>query len=309
MFGITLVTFFVIQLAQIKPAVVSSELNPKISASARERIHKLYGFDKPVIIRYFEWVKRTLLLDFGKSFVDGRPVIKRISDRLPVTLGIQLISLVLIFVIGIPIGVWSAIREDSPLDHLISVFLFIWFSVPTFWLALIAMDIFGVQLRVLPVSGIRSLDFRYLTFLGKIWDIAHHLILPVCVGVAGSLVGISRYTRSQMCEAIHQDYVRTARSKGLPENIVIYKHALKNALLPIITIIGLSLPGLIGGSVIFESIFAIPGMGRLFFDSVMAGDVPTIMGILTLGSVLTLVGNLLSDILYAVVDPRIRVGE
>jgi len=170
------------------------------------------------------------------------------------------------------------------------------------------MSLFGISLGWLPVSGITSLDFEYLGALGKVLDVAWHLVLPVSIAAFGSLAGISRYMRTSMIGAIEQDYIRTARAKGLPESQVIYKHALRNALLPVITILGLSVPGLIGGSVIFESIFAIPGMGRLFYESVMARDYPTIMGVLSIGAILTLMGNFLADIAYSYADPRIRVA-
>jgi peptide/nickel transport system permease protein len=171
------------------------------------------------------------------------------------------------------------------------------------------MRLFGVNLGWLPLSGLKSLEYDYLSPLAKLWDLVRHLILPVFVSGFGGLAGISRYMRTSMVSVLGEDYVRTARAKGLRERGVIYTHALRNAILPIVTILGLSIPGLIGGSVIFESIFAIPGMGRLFFDSVMARDYPVIMGILVIGAVLTLLGNLIADIAYCYVDPRIRLGQ
>jgi peptide/nickel transport system permease protein len=175
-----------------------------------------------------------------------------------------------------------------------------------FWLALLLMMFFGVKLHILPISGIKSLNYYSLSFFGKLLDLSKHLVLPVFVSAFGGIAGISRYMRSSMLEVIRQDYITTARAKGLPENRVIYRHALRNALLPIITILGLSVPGLIGGSVIFEQIFSIPGMGRLFWMSVMQRDYPLIMGLLTIGAFLTLLGNMLADLCYALVDPRIR---
>jgi peptide/nickel transport system permease protein len=169
------------------------------------------------------------------------------------------------------------------------------------------MDLVGVRWGWLPISGIKSLEFEKFGFFEKVLDIARHLLLPVLVSAFGSLAGISRYMRSNMLNVLKQDYIRTARAKGLAEKDVIYKHALKNALLPVVTILGLSVPGLIGGSVIFESIFSIPGMGRLFYESVMARDYPVIMGVLVIGAVLTLLGNLLADVSYAAVDPRIKL--
>ncbi len=213
----------------------------------------------------------------------------------------------MILLIGITIGVSSAVREGSFHDRAMTVFVFIGFAVPTFWLSLILMDFIGVRWGILPISGIKSLEFEKFGNFEKIIDMSKHLILPVFVSAFGGLAGISRYMRSSMSNVLKQDYIRTARAKGLREKEVLYKHALKNALLPVVTILGLSVPGLIGGSVIFESIFSIPGMGRLFYESVMARDYPVIMGVLVIGAVLTLLGNLLADISYAAVDPRIKL--
>ena len=199
-------------------------------------------------------------------------------------------------------------KRGSLIDRASTVFAFAGFSVPEFWLALLLMSFFGIHLGWLPISGIASLDFEYYGIFGKIADVAKHIALPVFISAFGALAGISRYMRSSMIGVIHQDYIRTARAKGLKESDVIYKHALKNALLPVITLVGLSIPGLIGGSVIFESIFAIPGMGRLFYESVMARDYPTIMGVLSIGAILTLLGNLTADIAYSFADPRIRIS-
>ncbi|MDD5136714.1 MAG: ABC transporter permease [Candidatus Omnitrophica bacterium] len=308
-FGITLISFFVIHLAPGKPTDVDTSMNPKISYESRSRLEKLYGFDKPVHVQYLNWLKRFATFDFGRSYVDGRPVSDKIMERIPVTLLINVSSMILILGIGIPMGVLSAVRRGSFLDKSTTVAAFIGFSVPEFWLALLLMSLFAITLGWLPISGLKSLDFEYYSLAGKMLDVARHLILPVSIAAFGSLAGISRYMRTAMVGVIHQDYIRTARAKGLTEHAVIYKHALKNALLPVITILGLSIPGLIGGSVIFESIFAIPGMGRLFYESVMARDYSTIMGVLSVGAMLTLLGNLLADIAYSYADPRIRITE
>jgi peptide/nickel transport system permease protein len=209
-------------------------------------------------------------------------------------------------VVAVPIGILSAVRRNSLFDQATTVFVFLGFATPSFWLALLLMDFLGVRLGIFPIAGIKSLGYEYLSFGGRIWDMVHHLILPVFVSAFGGLAGFSRYMRSTMLDVIRQDYILTARAKGLSERVVIYKHALRNALLPVITILGLAVPGLIGGSVIFETIFAIPGMGKLFYDGVMMRDYPLIMGILVIGAGLTLLGNLLADIGYALADPRIR---
>ncbi len=304
--GITIITFTVIHLAPGKPTDLETQFNPKVSMEARERIAHLYGLDKPLHIQYIDWLRRLICFDFGTSFVDSRPVIKKIAERIPITLGINLASMILILLIGVSIGVTSAVKEGSFYDRFMTVFVFIGFAIPTFWLSLILMDLVGVRWGLLPVSGIKSLEFEKFGFFEKVIDITRHLILPVFVSAFGGLAGISRYMRSNMVGVLKQDYIRTARAKGLKEKDVIYKHALKNALLPVVTILGLSVPGLIGGSVIFESIFSIPGMGRLFYESVMARDYPVIMGVLVIGAVLTLIGNLLADVSYRAVDPRIK---
>ncbi len=305
--GITLLSFFILHLAPGKPTDVLAELNPKITPEARARLEKYYGLDKPVIVQYLMWLKRVVKLDFGESFsTDRRPVWEKIKEKIPITLIINVLSMLLIFLIAIPIGVTSATRQYSAYDKITTVVVFIGFAMPGFWLALLLMMLFGVKLHILPISGIRSLNYDSLSFFGKLLDLSKHLVLPVFVSAFGGIAGISRYMRSSMLEVIRQDYITTARAKGLPENRVIYRHALRNALLPIITILGLSVPGLIGGSVIFEQIFSIPGMGRLFWMSVMQRDYPLIMGLLTIGAFLTLLGNMLADLCYALVDPRIR---
>jgi len=305
--GITLISFFIIHLAPGKPTDVLADLNPKMTPEARERLEKYYDLDKPIHIQYVVWLKRIAKLDFGDSFsTDRRPVWTKIKERLPITILINSLALVLIFIIAVPIGVSSAVRPYSLYDKITTVIVFIGFAIPTFWLALLLMILFGVNLHWLPISGLKSMGYDNLSFPGKIWDWSQHLILPVTLEAFGGLAGFSRYMRSNMLEVIRQDYITTARAKGLSENKVIYKHAMRNALLPVITLLGLSVPGLIGGSVIFENIFGIPGMGQLFYQAVMMRDYPVIMGILTIGAVLTLVGNLLADIGYALADPRIR---
>lgn len=305
--GITLLSFLIIHLAPGKPTDIMADLNPKITPEARERLEKLYGLDKPVYEQYFIWLKKIVKLDFGESFsADRRPVWDKIKERLPITILINSLSLVLILMIAIPIGISSATHQYSLYDRIMTVLVFLGFAIPTFWLALLLMILFGVNLGWLPISGIKSLNYESLSGIGKAWDWVSHLLLPIFLEAFGGLAGLSRYMRSNMLEVVRQDYITTARAKGLPESKVIYKHALRNALLPIITILGLSVPGLIGGSVIFETIFSIPGMGQLFYTGVITRDYPLIMGILTIGAVLTLIGNLLADIGYAIADPRIR---
>jgi peptide/nickel transport system permease protein len=295
----------VIHLAPGKPTDTQTSMNPKVSYEARLRLEKLYGLDKPVHVQYIDWLKRFVRFDFGRSYLDDRPVSEKIAERIPITLLINFSAIALTLAVGIPLGVISALRRGKLPDRLSTIFAFIGFSAPEFWVALLSMNLFCIILGWLPVSGVASLDFDNLTIIQKILDVAKHLILPVSISAFASIAVISRYMRSEMIGIMGQDYIRTARAKGLDEKTVIYKHALKNALLPIITILGLSVPALIGGSVIFESIFAIPGMGRLFYESVMARDYPVVMGVLSIGAILTLAGNFLADVAYSYADPRI----
>jgi peptide/nickel transport system permease protein len=307
--GITLISFVVIHLAPGTPTDMQTTLNPKASLEAQKRLQELYGLDKPLMVQYWDWLSRLSRLDFGRSFSsDRRPVWDKIKERIGITLGLNLMSLIIILLVAIPIGVIAAYRAHSWFDKGTTLFVFFGFAMPTFWLALLLIMFFGVYLDWLPISGLTSLNFRQFTLWGKIQDLAAHMTLPVLVAAFGGLAGMSRYMRGNMLEVIRQDYIITARAKGLPERVVIFKHALRNALLPVITILGLSVPGLIGGSVIFETIFAIPGMGQLFYGAVMARDYPLVMAELVIGAVLTLMGNMLADVGYALVDPRIRTG-
>lgn len=307
MFGITLITFTVIHLAPGEPVEMQMAMNPKVGKEARERLQKFYGLDKPLHVQYLSWLKQIARLDFGRSFSsDNRPVLDKIKERLPVTLSLNIVALLIEFGLAIPIGVLAAVHRNTVLDKGITVFVFLGFAVPTFWLALLMMYLFGVKLNWLPISGLHTLGYETYSWFGQLLDLSKHLVMPILVASFGSLAGVSRYMRSAMLQVIEQDYITTARAKGLSERVVIWKHALRNALLPLITLVGFSLPGLIGGSVIFETIFSIPGMGQLFYQGVMARDYPVVMGILVIGAFLTLLGNLLADISYALADPRIR---
>ncbi len=307
--GITLITFTVIHLAPGEPVEMQTAMNPKISAQTRQKLREYYGLDKPLYVQYGKWLTRLSKLDFGRSFAsDNRPVIDKIKERIPITLSLNIIALVLEFGLAIPIGILAATHRETLLDRGITIFVFLGFAVPTFWLALLLMYLFGVKFGWLPISGLHSLGSEGFSPVRWLIDMGRHLLLPIAVATFGSLAGLSRYMRANMLEVLGQDYITTARAKGLGERAVIYRHALKNALLPVITLLGFSLPGLIGGSVIFETIFAIPGMGQLFYMGVMARDYPLVMGILVIGAFLTLVGNLLADLCYALADPRIRHG-
>ncbi|MFP4168478.1 MAG: ABC transporter permease [Desulfonatronovibrionaceae bacterium] len=306
--GITVLSFWVIHLAPGTPTDMQTTMNPMAGAAARAKLEKIYGLDEPIYVQYANWLSRVVRLDFGRSMSgDHRPVWDKIKERLPLTLSINIISMILILGLSIPIGVYSALYQDSWFDRTMTVLVFIGFAVPGFWLALLLMLWLGIYLPLFPISGLTSLGFEQMGFWGKCWDLARHLALPVFVFTITGLAGMSRYMRTSMLEVLRQDYILTARAKGLPMHTVVFKHALKNALLPVITILGLSVPTLIGGSVIIESVFALPGLGKLFYEAVMARDYPLVMGNLVLGALLTLVGNLLADFAYSLADPRIRI--
>ena len=308
--GITFVSFLVIHLAPGEPVeTTSGESSTTSDTKLRERLREIYGLDKPLHVQYWNWVSRLVRLDFGSSFSpDARPVLQKIGERLPVTLLLNIAELLIIVALAIPIGVLSATRQYSTFDKITTVFVFVGFATPDFWLALMLMIVFGVQLGWLPISGLRSPMWEYLSVWKQQWDFGAHLVLPILVATFGGLAGFSRYMRQSMLEVVRQDYIQSARAKGLSESVVIGKHALRNALLPIVTVLGLSLPGLIGGSVIVESIFAIPGMGQLMVQAVFERDYPVIMGNLVIVATLTLVANLIADLTYSLVDPRIRVA-
>jgi len=305
--GITLLSFSVMHMAPGGPAEAQMEFSAKASAEARERLRKLYGADQPVHKQYLTWLKKFVTLDFGEAFADGRKVKDKILERLPITLTINLLSLGVVLLIAIPIGIMSATHQYSVLDRATTMFVFVGYSMPHFWMALLLIYLFGVQWGVLPISGKESLDTTGFTTLQWLMDRAEHLVLPVFVSAIGGLAGFSRYMRNNMLEVMRQDYIRTARAKGLPESTVIYKHALRNALMPVITILGLSVPGIVGGAVIMETVFGIDGMGRLMFQAVFSRDYNVAMGILVPAAVLTMLGNFLADIGYALADPRVRL--
>ena len=307
LWGITIISFVVIHLAPGSPTDMETTLNPMVGEAARQRLDALYGLDKPLYVQYFDWLARLVRLDFGNSMsADARPVLDKILERLPLTVGMNVVSLLLTLSIAIPLGILSACRRNSWLDRGVTIFVFLGFAMPSFWLALLLMLLFGLELQWLPISGLTSLDFPHLSLWDKCLDIMSHLALPILVYTLGSLAGMSRYMRACMLEVLRQDYILTAQARGLSGRMVILRHALRNALLPVITLLGLSVPGLIGGSVIIESIFALPGLGQLFYAAVMARDYTMIMGNLVLGAVLTLLGNVLADVCYGLADPRIR---
>ena len=259
------------------------------------------GLNKPVAVRYVIWLKEAMRGNLGFSYNSSTPVIKRIKDRLPATLALTISSFILAIGIGVPLGVYSALRQYSKLDYFLTLFAFVAVSIPAFFFALGMIYIFSVRLDLFPVQGLRNPDAA-----NKALDLLRHLMLPALVLGLERIAGFLRYTRSAVLEILGQDYMTTARSKGLKESVVLWQHGFRNALISMITIFSLSIPALFGGAFVIEWIFAWPGMGLLAVQSVNLRDYPTLMGVALIGSILVLVSNLLADILYAVADPRIR---
>lgn len=257
--------------------------------------------------QYPRWLVRMMLLDFGNSIKDNRPVWDHIKESVPVSLIFTFTSFILAYLIAIPLGIYSATHQYTTGDKVTTVILFILYSLPNFWVATMAIVFFGGGdfWDVFPVTGLHSLGAEELSTWGYFKDLAHHVALPLIIWTYGSFSALSRYMRGSMLEVIRQDYIRTARAKGLSERVVTYKHALRNSLIPIITMLANLLPLAISGSIIIESIFSIPGMGQLSFNAVLFRDYPIIMAVTTISAMLTLFGILLSDLLYAIVDPRI----
>jgi peptide/nickel transport system permease protein len=300
--GISIISWVIITTAPGGP--ISLTMDPKISPKIIEQMMKNYDLDKPVYQQYFLWIQK---LFTGKlfSFKDGRPVLEKIWERIGNTLLLNLVATVIIFSLAIPLGVFSARKQYSMMDRLTTFGVFLGLSIPGFWLAYLVI-LGTVEFFGYPVLGMRSFVTEGFGTTEIVLDRIWHLLLPALIMAIHGMAGLSRYTRSSMLEVIRQDYIRTAKAKGVPEETVYYRHGLRNALLPIITLFGFLIPGLIGGSIIMESVFAWPGIGRLAYQAVLARDYPVVMTINTITAVLVLFGNFIADLLYGVVDPRIR---
>ena len=273
-----------------------------------QRWEKLYGLDKPWYQAYFVWLGNVVRLDLGRSIPqNNKPVLQLIAERAPATLMLSCTSLVLAYLLSIPIGLWATVHNGTLRERLVSSPLYMLYSLPAFVAALYLQLLFYSKLGWLPLFGMTSDNYATLTVAGKAWDLFRHAILPVTCFTYGSLAYYSRFVQANMEEVIRQDYIRTARAKGVPPGRVIWHHAFRNTLIPLVTLLGLTLPSLLSGAVILEQIFTWPGMGRLYFEAIGQRDYDTIMGLTLMFSVLTLVGQLLADILYAVVDPRVTL--
>lgn len=311
LFGITIVTFCVMQLAPGEPAAIqrmeeAASIGTTVDMSRNlELFREQYHLDEPIPIQYFYWLKRLVVLDFGTSLIDHRPVLTKIRARIWNTIQINLLAFGLAWLMAIPLGILSAVWRRTWTDNVTTVVLFVLYSLPTFWIALLFILFFGVYLGWLPFYGKESPGIGSETLLVRLWDRFQHMVLIVVCLTYPSLAALSRYARGAMLDVWNQDYIRTAKAKGLTERLVVFKHALRASLLPLVTLFGFILPGLIGGSVILEYIFNWPGIGTLYFTAILERDYPLVMGLAFVSAVLVLLGNLLADLLYAVVDPRI----
>ena len=308
--GILTIIFFIIHLAPGDPT--ARFFNPNVSPEVIEQMRRNLGLDQPLHVQYFKWLWAFVRGDFGYSFGQMRPISEILPETLWNTIQLTMISLVVIFAVGMLIGIVQAVRQYSLADNVLTFVALFFYSMPSFWFALMLILLFSLKANQLgwpfqlPASGMTSVGYEFMTAGEQIRDRIAHLILPsIALGI-GSAAGVARYMRGSMLEVIHQDFIRTARAKGLSERTVVFKHALRNALIPIITLLGLYLPFLLSGAVLVETIFGWPGMGRTIVDAILQRDYPLVMATSFVIAALVVFGNLLSDVLYAVVDPRIR---
>jgi peptide/nickel transport system permease protein len=304
LWALATITFFIVRLAPGDP--LAMYYNPEIDPSVMEAVRERLGLDQPIHIQYVKWLGALAQGELGVSFKHHRPVAEILAETLPNTLLLAGLALALDLGLGVLLGVLAATRQYSFVDHFTSLLALFLYSMPGFWLGLMLIILFAMKLGWLPASQMESVDAEFLPAVPRFLDRAAHLVMPVFVLGIASAASVARYMRGSLLEVIRQDYVRTARAKGLPERKVIFGHALRNALLPIITLVGLYIPFLISGAVVTETIFAWPGMGRLTIDAIFSRDYPVVMAANLLAGVMVIFGNLIADVLYAVADPRIR---
>jgi peptide/nickel transport system permease protein len=327
--GITLITFIVIKLAPGDP-VLQMTFDPKIKAATREKIRKGLGLDKPIAVQYVIWLtgndwlswfgeeteeryitKGVLRFDFGKSYLSKRPAIEIVLERVPATIQLNIVSLIIGYSIGIPTGVYAAVKQNGIFDNVARVVAVVFNAVPGFWLSLMVMLIFAVQFKKWGLPSIAMGGMYTITpdnrFKYDVLDRLKHILPPAMILATGTIAGLYRFMRTEVLEVIHQDYIRTARAKGLNEKVVNFVHAGRNALIPVATFLGPTITGLIGGAVITETIWSWPGLGRLFVNANFKRDYPVVLAGFVIGAVAVILGNMLSDVFYAVFDPRVRL--
>ncbi len=302
--GISLISFFIIQLAP-GDFLTQQALNPQVSAERIAQERARFGLDKPIYLQYLIWLKNILHLDFGYSFAYRLPVFTLIKSRLYNTFILSLSAMIFTWVLSIPLGILSAVKQYSWLDKLISVFAFLGLAIPNFFFALLLLYM-AMKTGWFPVGGMYSINYESLSLGGKIWDRIYYLILPTIVLGTAGMAGLVRQMRGNLLDYLKADFIITARAKGLSERVVILKHAVRNAVNPLITLFGFALPGLLSGAALTEIVMSWPGLGRLMLEAVLKMDLYLVMGSLIMGAVLLILGNLVADLLLAWVDPRIR---
>ncbi|ACO04361.1 MAG TPA: ABC transporter permease [Persephonella sp.] len=305
--GITFISFLIIQMA---PGSYLDQLkmNPQISKETLKELERAYGLDQPLLVQYFKWLINALKFDLGYSFSYHVPVLELIKERIGNTLFLSITSGLLAWILAVPLGIWAALNPNRWIDKFIQLFSFTFMSIPNFFLAFLMLFV-AVKTGIFPTGGATSPDYDQMSLWGKILDRLWHVSLPAFVLGIGSLAGLVRLVRSAMIEAMQSEYVMFARAKGLPERDVIFKHALRNALNPFITLLGFEIASLLSGAALVEIIVNWPGMGMLMLDAVLSQDLYLVMGGLYIGAIMLIIGNLIADILLAKVDPRVRQRE
>ena len=304
-FGVCFLSFLIMQLAPGDPTLMY--MDPSVSATDLEQVKKNLGLDRPLLVQFFYWFKELLQGNLGYSYVTGKPVVQAILERMPATLILSVSSLIIILLITFPLGIICGYKKDSWVDDSITIFSFLGLSIPTFWLGLMFILFFSIHLNLFPTSGFLDPLLHNASFFQKSLNIMHHMVLPLFTIIIGGIAGLIRYNRFSMIKILAQDYITSARARGITERRILFKHALKNALLPIITILGLDLPSLISGSFIIEYIFSWPGMGQLGVQAVFQRDYPILMATILFSSLLIIIGNLLADLSYAYGEGGLKI--
>ena len=310
-FGITVATFALVHSVPGDPITfyIGRAGIQTIPPETLDAIRREYHLDEPLPTQYVHWLGGILTFDFGRSIVERRPVGELIVEKLPHTLQLNFAAFFIAAIIGIPIGLWSATHSGRRLERASAVLFFLLYSLPSFWVALLLMQLFAVKLEVLPLYGMSSDEWYELGTAAKVWDRMKHMVLPVLTLTYAQLAIFARFSKSALTEVIRADFITAARARGAGEVRVLWRHAFRNALIPLITLLGLTIPFLISGSVIVEQIFQWDGVGLLYFDAILTRDYPVVMGLTVATAIITLFASVLSDILYVLADPRVRLGE
>jgi len=308
-FGITIVTFTLVHSVPGDPITffVGKSGTHGLPPAIVEAIRHEYHLDEPLPVQYGYWLRGVFTLDFGPSVIDHRPAMQRILEKLPNTFALNFVAFALAVLAGVPIGLWSASRSGHVFERGSSVVFFLLYSLPSFWVALLLMQCFAVRHEWFPLFGMTSDDYLLMSTVGRIADRLKHLLLPALALTYAQLAFYARFTKSALTEVIHQDFITTARAKGVSGPAVMWSHAFRNALLPLVTLLGLTIPYLLSGSVIIETMFQWDGIGKLYLQSLLSRDYPTVLGLTVVTAVVTLFASVLSDVLYAIADPRVRV--